>query len=77
MSTVDYKLANVLLRVDDHAALHPELYYRAAASVATFDEEAKALSFAGPVDFFTYLNACSAKSGPSMLGLILFGCMLR
>lgn len=69
MSTVDYKLANVLLRVDDHAALHPELYYRAAASVATFDEDARALSFAGPVDFFTYLNACSAKKWSQYAGI--------
>ena len=69
MSTVDYKLANVLLRVDDHAALHPELYYRAAASVATFDEEAKALSFAGPVDFLTYLNACSANKWSQYAGI--------
>ena len=32
-----FKLANVLLRVDDHAARHPELYFRAGRDAATFD----------------------------------------
>lgn len=57
---VPFKLANVLLRVDDHAVRHPELYFRAERGAATFDAASAALVCAGPVDFLTYLNALPA-----------------
>lgn len=59
-ATVDFKLSNVLLRVDEHAAQHPELYYRCAPGEARYDEERRALALDGPADFLTYVNACSA-----------------
>ena len=56
----DFKLSNVLLRVDDHAAAHPELYFRAEAGAVRFDERTGVLQLTGKADFLTYLNACSA-----------------
>ena len=56
----DIKLANVVLHVDDHAAEHPELYYRCAPSDARYDAEAGALCVTGAVDFLTYINGLSA-----------------
>lgn len=58
--SVDFKLANVILKVDDHAAAHPELYYRADAGTASFDEAASELVLATYADFLTYVNGCSA-----------------
>lgn len=57
---VDFKLSNVLLRVDDHASEHPELYYRCEKGAARYDEDRRELVSEGPVDFLTYVNACSA-----------------
>lgn len=57
---VDFKLANVILRVDDHAAAHPELYYRSSADAAAYDDAAHELGLSAPADFLTYVNGCSA-----------------
>ena len=56
----DFKLANVILKIDDHAAAHPELYYRAPAGTASFDEDSRALRITAETDFLTYVNAYSA-----------------
>ncbi len=56
---ISFKLQNVLLYVDDHAAKHPELYYRTAAGSASVDAEAGALVCSAPIDFLTYLNGLS------------------
>ena len=58
--SVDFKLANVILKVDDHAAAHPELYFRADAGTASFDEATSELVLATHADFLTYVNGCSA-----------------
>ena len=60
--TVNFKLANVVLRVDDHAVNHPELYYRANMINGTaFDSATETLITAAKTDFLTYLNACSIR----------------
>lgn len=59
-ATVDFKLSNVLLRVDDHAFERPELYYRCEKGTARYDEGRQVLVLDGPADFMTYVNACSA-----------------
>lgn len=56
---ISFKLQNVLLHVDDHAAKHPELYYRTAAGSASVDAETGALVCSAPIDFLTYLNGLS------------------
>lgn len=58
--SVDFKLANVVARVDDHALDHPELFLRADAPSVSYDEGTGHLTASGPVDFLTYLNALSA-----------------
>ena len=58
--TTDYKLANVVLRVDAHAEHHPELYYRAQHGVVRYNSEAEALEVTGEADFLTYINGLSA-----------------
>ena len=57
---IDFKLSNVVLRVEKHAEEHPDLYYRVKAGEAAFNEAASALAIRGSVDFLTYVNACSA-----------------
>lgn len=54
-----FKLQNVLLHVDDHAAKHPELYYRADVGSVAVDAESGALTCADRTDFLTYLNGLS------------------
>ena len=66
--TVDYKLANVVLTVDDHAADHPELYYRAEAGAARYEDGA-GLELTGTADFLTYVNGCSACKWRMYAGL--------
>ena len=58
--SVDFKLCNVILRVDKHAAKHPELYYRVVAGKTIYSEDASALVVKGNVDFMTYVNGFSA-----------------
>lgn len=54
-----FKLANVLLKLPDHVRRHPELLYRATASV-DFQEADASLAFEGRIDFLTYFNSFSA-----------------
>lgn len=37
--TTDYKLANVVLRVEEHAKQHPEIYYHINAGNVSYDEQ--------------------------------------
>lgn len=57
---IDFKLANILLKADGHAEGYEKLYYWAEPGAAVYDEASSALTLSGPVDFFTYVNACSA-----------------
>ncbi|OUO87450.1 hypothetical protein B5F44_06570 [Gordonibacter urolithinfaciens] len=73
-----FPLANVLVKIDDFAADHPELYYRAQDAV--YDEHARGLAFSGTIDFSTYFNALSlrkwkryANLGPVRLVLEMSG----
>lgn len=56
---IDFKLANVILKVEDHAAKYPQLYYRAGKGVAVYDSHSECLRVTGQTDFFTYVNALS------------------
>ena len=67
--TVDYKLANVILDIDDHAREHPELYYRAAEGAVRYDRDAAALVLTGDADFLTYINGLSACKWHRYTGL--------
>lgn len=53
-----FKLANVLLRVDEFLEDHPDLLYH-ATSMARYEEVTDSLAFSGRVDFLTYFNALS------------------
>lgn len=58
--TTDYKLANVVLRVEEHAKQHPEIYYHINAGNVSYDEQHRSLDIKGDVDFLTYVNGFSA-----------------
>ena len=38
-----FKLSNIVLRVDGHAADHPEIYYRVISGEAVYSESSSAL----------------------------------
>lgn len=57
---LNYKLANIVCRVDDHATSHPELYYRTEHGSIVHALPEGRLQIDGTVDFMTYVNACSA-----------------
>lgn len=67
--TVDCKLGNILLYPDDHAARHPELYFRAASGAVSVDGPSAGLTARGRVDFLTYLNALSACKWRAYAGI--------
>lgn len=70
MTTIDFKLMNVLLHVDDHAAEHPELYYRAEPGAIVSNAAAdEPLCVSGRVEFSTYINALSAQKWNRYAGL--------
>lgn len=54
-----YKLANVLLKLDDHLRRHPEMFYRATGAV-DYQERDGSLAFEGQLDLLTYFNSFSA-----------------
>lgn len=58
--TTDYKLANVVLRVEEHAKQHPEIYYHVNAGNVSYDAQHRSLDIKGDVDFLTYVNGFSA-----------------
>lgn len=55
---IDFKLANVLVELDDFTEDHVDIFYRASGATSP-DVETHALSFEGNIDFFTYFNAIS------------------
>ena len=55
-----FKLANIIIRVDKHATMHPELYYRVLSGDASYDDDIHSLHINGSVDFLTYVNGLSA-----------------
>lgn len=57
---IAHKLMNILLSVDDHAAEHPELYFRAHEGDAVVSCDGRPFRANGPVGFTTYLNALPA-----------------
>ena len=42
-----FKLSNIVLRVDGHAADHPEIYYRVISGEAVYSESSSALRIKG------------------------------
>lgn len=55
---IPFKLANVLLRLDEHLRCFPQMLYRTSEAV-DYAEEDGSLAFQGRVDFLTYFNALS------------------
>lgn len=56
----NFKLSNIVCCIDDHAASHPELYYRVdPGSTLSIASEGR-LQIDGTVDFMTYVNGFSA-----------------
>lgn len=78
---MNFKLANIIMRVDKHAAMHPELYYRVLSGDVSYDDGIHSLHINGNVDFLTYVNGLSANKwhryasvGGVVLHMTLFGC---
>lgn len=63
-----FKLANVLLRLDDHLRRFPQMLYRADSPVDYRDEDGS-LAFEGAIDLLTYFNALSAGKWKRYAGL--------
>ena len=57
---MQFKLANVVLKVEKHAIDFPELYYRVLSGDALYDDDIHSLHVNGLVDFLTYVNGLSA-----------------
>ena len=77
---MNFKLANIILRVDKHAAMHPELYYRVLSGDVSYNDGIHSLHINGNVDFLTYVNGLSAGKwrryasvGRVILHMALFG----
>lgn len=66
---LNYKLANIISRVDDHAASHSELYYRVQRGGAVCALPGGRLQINGTVDFMTYVNGFSALKWRQYAGL--------
>ena len=78
---MNFKLANIILRVDRHAAMHPELYYRVLSGDVSYNDDIHSLHINGSVDFLTYVNGLSANKWHRyasvdgvVLHMALFGC---
>lgn len=57
---MQFKLANVVLKVEKHAKDFPELYYHVLSGDASYSERIHSLHISGDVDFLTYVNGLSA-----------------
>lgn len=57
---LNYKLANIVCCVDDHAISHSELYYRIERGGIVHALPGNRLQINGTVDFMTYVNGFSA-----------------
>lgn len=63
-----YKLANILLRLDDHLRFFPQMLYR-ANGVVDYSESDGSLAFEGLLDFMTYFNAFSVAKWRKYTGI--------
>ena len=66
---MNFKLANIILRVDEHATAHPELYYCASSDVNISQVGSSGIEFEGRLGFLTYVNACSVCKWRQYTGL--------
>lgn len=66
---MNFKLANIILQVDEHAAAHPELYYCASSDVNVSQVGFSGIEFEGRLGFLTYVNACSVCKWRQYTGL--------
>ena len=66
---LNYKLANIVCCVDDHATSHSELYYRVERGSAVRTLPGGSLQIDGTVDFMTYVNGFSALKWRQYAGL--------
>lgn len=66
---LNYKLANIVCCVDDHATSHSELYYRIERGSAVRTLPGGSLQIDGTVDFMTYVNGFSALKWRQYAGL--------
>ena len=57
---MQFKLANVVLKVEKHAKDFPELYYRVLSGDVSYSDDFHSLHINGNVDFLTYVNGLSA-----------------
>ncbi len=55
-----FKLANVILGLDDHIRCYPEMMYRTSGAVDLSAEDGS-LAFDSRIDFLTYFNALSSR----------------
>ena len=70
MALIDFKLMNLLLHVDDHAAAYTDMYFRAEpGSIVPAPAHGGELTATSRVDFLTYLNCLSACKWHSYAGL--------
>ncbi len=65
---VAFKLANILLEIDDFLSSYPEMLYR-ASDVPVHEASESALSFSGSLDLMTYFNGFSCSKWGKYTGL--------
>ena len=65
----DFKLANIILRVDEHAKSHPDLYFHVLAGEVVPARDGAPFKVSGAVDFLTYVNGLSACKWRRYAGL--------
>lgn len=65
---IDFKLANVLLELDDHLSCCPEILYRNQGSL-TYSPDLDELSFEGSLDLLTYFNSLSCLKWEKYAGI--------
>lgn len=63
-----FKLANILLKLDDHLRRFPQMLYRAGGAV-DFSDADESLAFEGQLDLMTYFNALSAAKWERYTGI--------
>ncbi|MCH4183914.1 MAG: glycosyltransferase [Eggerthellaceae bacterium] len=63
----DFKLANVLVDIDDFLIGHEDLFYR--SHQATYDSSTQKLSWSGTIDFLTYFNALPVEKWHRYTGI--------
>ena len=64
---MQFKLANVVLKVEKHAKDFPELYYRVLSGDASYNGNIHSLHINGNVDFLTYASQTYQNHLPEKL----------